>query len=149
MKKIIFALACFCSFLAITTFTSCKKDPLETNKDLLQDKKWKLTALTFNGADAFVKLDACAKDDTETYKADGSWIGDEGATKCKSTDPQTETFGTWALSNEGKTLTSTNTASKEVTTATVKELTATTLVTESTESLLGINITIVSTYAKQ
>jgi hypothetical protein len=149
MKKIIFALACFCSFLAITTFTSCKKDPLETNKDLLQDKKWKLTALTFNGADSFAAIDACTKDDTETFKADGSWTDDEGATKCKSTDAQTTTLGTWALSNEGKTLTTTNTTTKEVSAATITELTATTLKTEVKETVFGISLTVVSTYTKQ
>ncbi len=149
MKKIIFALACFCSFLAVTTFTSCKKDPLETNKDLLQDKKWKLTAISFNGVDQLASLSACEKDNTETFKADGNWTGDEGATKCKSTDPQTVTFGTWALSNEGKTLTTTETSSKEVSAETIIELTDTSLKTEIKETAFGISITVVSTYTKQ
>ncbi|HRI59628.1 MAG TPA: lipocalin family protein, partial [Saprospiraceae bacterium] len=42
------------------------------------------------------QLAACDKDNFVEFKADGSFVSDEGATKCNAADPQQET-GTWAF----------------------------------------------------
>ncbi len=46
--------------------------------------------------DLFAEEPACAHDDVFTMKADGTWMNDEGPTKCDVDAPQVGT-GTWTL----------------------------------------------------
>ncbi len=140
-KKLLFQFSLLCVLL----MAGCKKeDPFETNTDLLQDKKWKLTAETTDGKNTMTDYEACDLDDFITYQKGGNAIHDAGAKKCLATDPQTETVGTWTLSADGKTI-----AVKEsgfTLDFKIVELTSTTLKTEV--SLLGL-ATLVQTYTKQ
>ena len=91
----------------VFTLFACKKDTVPPTKtELLTAHAWKITAAegTINGVkrDLFTTAPACEKDDIETFKTDKTYIGDQGATKCDPTDPQTEQ-GKWAFStNETK-----------------------------------------------
>jgi hypothetical protein len=128
-------------FLAISMaafVSSCKKEesstPANNNNtgggsnltktEMLTAKKWKLVGLTVGGADFYSQFDDCDKDDTFEYKTDGTYIEDEGATKCDPSDPQVITTATWKFTdNETK-------LEADGVTATIKELTATKMVLE-------------------
>ena len=101
---------------AILTFAaSCKEEePVPPTKtELLTAGPWIGSGLTANpGIDPFGTgtpitdlwasplVSACSKDDFTTYKVDGTYVTDDGATKCDPADPQT-TSGTWSFaSNE-------------------------------------------------
>lgn len=95
---------------AVLTFAaSCKEEePVPPTKtELLTAGPWIGSALTANpGIDPFgsgtpitdlwnsVLISACSKDDFTVYKTDGTYVIDDGATKCDPADPQTTT-GTW------------------------------------------------------
>lgn len=89
--------------------------------DLLTAKKWRVTALTYNGTDAYATMDACDKDDLHIFKVGGVYNADNGPTKCTPTDDQIFTISTWAFSENDTKLTFDND------TFTVVELTATTM----------------------
>ncbi|HRI62350.1 MAG TPA: hypothetical protein PK228_21565, partial [Saprospiraceae bacterium] len=63
-----------------------------SNTDNLTSGQWKLSSsvatFTFNGTpqtvDVYAQLAACDKDNFVEFKADGSLISDEGATKCNA-----------------------------------------------------------------
>ena len=105
------------SFFLLIIF-SCKKntDPGPTRTSLVA-KTWLLTSITFSPAlavsyygstiqltDATLLLKDCTKDDLYTFNSDKTFIVDEGATKCNSSDPQTKAKGTWSLSTDQNTL---------------------------------------------
>lgn len=131
-------------FLAVSmalAISSCKKDddnnstPANNNNsgggstptktEMLTAKKWKVVGLTVGGQDFYAQMDACDKDDTYEYKTDGTYIEDEGATKCDPGDPQEITKDTWKFTdNETKIV-------ADGITATIKEMTATKMVLEA------------------
>ena len=78
--------------------------------DLLTSGQWKLVSFTLTppvdidsdgdlDADAYVLMDACGKDDLFSFKADGKYEINEGATKCDPLDPQIEVLD-WSFANE-------------------------------------------------
>lgn len=94
----------FIPFLfAILVFFSCKKSDSnkpETNTDFLTKASWKFDKATLGGTDVSSLLQTCQTDNVLTFSANGSGNIDEGATKCQSTDAQTDPF-TWNFaSNE-------------------------------------------------
>ena len=91
---------------------SCKKnnDPGPTRSSLIA-RTWLLKSITFSPAltvsiygsstqltDATLLLKDCTKDDLYTFNLNKTFIVDEGATKCNSSDPQTKAKGMWSLS---------------------------------------------------
>ncbi|HYG14623.1 MAG TPA: lipocalin family protein [Bacteroidia bacterium] len=97
--------------LAVTA-VSCKKDtdnnptpnkPAPATKpQMLTAKSWKMTSSVTNGVEWLWILPGCEKDNTVLFKTNGVATMDEGPTKCKATDPQTDN-GTWKfLNNETK-----------------------------------------------
>lgn len=54
----------------------------------------------FSGFDVSGFLDACQKDNTILFRADGNATLDEGNTKCEPGDPQTISFGWNFMANE-------------------------------------------------
>lgn len=100
MKTRIILLALVATF-TITTFSSCKKDehnptpsPAPTKTDKLAAKSWYLQSMTTNGIDYMSYMDACERDNITNFKTDGTYVIDEGYTKCVPSDPQTTT-GVW------------------------------------------------------
>lgn len=94
MKKLLFILSFVMLFVS-----ACKED--KTNKELLTDTDWQITAWTVSPAilgitDWYANLEPCEKDDSFSFNSDGTATIDEGATKCEVSDPQTST-GTWTL----------------------------------------------------
>ena len=75
---------------------------------LLTAKSWRLTATTFtvNGfpVPSSTFFPDCSKDDLLKFNADKTLVKDESATKCNSSDPQTQA-GTWAFNNDESKLT--------------------------------------------
>jgi len=82
---------------------ACKKDDA-SNSEKLTTGQWKLVSsvgsFTFNGnlqtVDVYANLGACQKDNLVEFKTDGTFVSDEGPTKCGSADPQ-QTTGIWSL----------------------------------------------------
>ncbi|MAT53729.1 MAG: hypothetical protein CMN32_04565 [Saprospirales bacterium] len=112
MKTIIFKLL---PLMVVLAMASCKKDDPTTTELLIDSDGWILVAMTVDPpivdpisgtsiTDFYAQMDACDKDDITIFQDNGTYITDEGATKCDPNDPQTET-GTWALSADEKTIT--------------------------------------------
>lgn len=91
--------------------SSCKKE--KTTTELLQNGAWKITALTAtSGAssiDVYATMPSCSKDDLYTFKTDNTMIQGAGATKCATTDPDTQSLGTYAVNGSTVTLTNNGT----------------------------------------
>jgi hypothetical protein len=112
------------SFIAIAiglTFfgllTECKKDsssapvqvttPTPPSKEELlagtTSKDWKFTKFVANNQDMTSDM-ACMTDNVVTYKKDGAYTEDEGATKCDPSSAQTST-GSWSFNTDKTKLT--------------------------------------------
>jgi hypothetical protein len=102
-------------FLFIAAFfiiiNACnKKDKPVTKTSLLTSGPWVVTAVVSdedgNGTyelNDYLSFESCYKDNFYTFKESGQLEINEGATKCSSTDPQTDAV-TWQLSNNDTTL---------------------------------------------
>jgi len=112
MKTIIFKLL---PLMVVLAMASCKKDDPTTTELLIDSDGWILVSMTVDPpivdpisgtsiTDFYAQMDACDKDDITIFQDNGTYITDEGATKCDPNDPQTET-GTWVLSADEKTIT--------------------------------------------
>jgi hypothetical protein len=89
---IVFAIA----FSAI----SCKKESL-TPKELLSANQWKFYSFKKNGVEQ--PIADCQKDDIMTFSADGAYTYSIGIIMCDSRE--TDIFGVWTLSDDGKKIT--------------------------------------------
>ena len=86
--------------------SACSKSNSSTTKtktDLIIQGSWKFSSITVNGIDVSSLIQACQKDNVLTFSSNGSGTLDEGATKCSSSDPQTDPF-TWSFTNNEMTL---------------------------------------------
>ena len=100
-KLILFAAILFLS----PFFTGCNKNdnPPKSNTDYIIQGSWKFDKATSNGSDVSGFVQACYKDNTLIFVANGNGTFDEGALKCNSADPQSINF-TWNFTNNGETL---------------------------------------------
>jgi len=98
MKPMKFAVA---TLSLVVLFVSCKKSSdKKTNTDVITEASWKFDNATANGIDVSSLLKSCQTDNVLTFSSNGNGMVDEGATKCDSSDPQTDPF-TWNFaSNE-------------------------------------------------
>lgn len=145
MKKQIFILSAVI-LSVVMVFSSCKKDEddAKSKKDILVAKTWQITAITINPGmdlgdgtiitDLFAFMDDCAKDDFMTFKTDGSYTTDEGASKCDEADPQTSQ-GTWAINADETQMTIDGEP------ATIKEMTENKLIVTTTDTEEGVTYT--------
>ena len=93
--------------MMIVLMISCKKDdPSKT--ELLTGKNWITTGMTIDPpidlfgiqiSDIYSLMDECSKDNYYRFETDGTWVVDDGATKCDSADVQTIT-GIWFFSSD-------------------------------------------------
>jgi len=100
---------------SVFAISACKKEETttppvaqKTKTEIITSGSWKITGITVSDSsgslDVFALMDDCEKDGFMTFKTDGKFITDEGATKCDPDDPQTSE-GTWAFSTDEKTIT--------------------------------------------
>ena len=93
----------------VMLFSSCKKDKqpaVENTLTMLQNKNWKITALTvtpgYSGAasdDIYnTWMEACDRDNLFRFNTGNEFILDEGPTKCNPADLQTQP-GTWGYND--------------------------------------------------
>jgi len=104
------------SLALVGTVVSCSKDnddpKPKTKTELLTAKSWRLTAeqtvVVYNGKttteDGFGDYKACEKDNFLKFNSDKSLVADEGASKCSTSDAQTEK-GTWDFNSDQTKLT--------------------------------------------
>ena len=134
---------------------SCKKDEDDntpkTKTELLTAGNWIYTSCIVSPAydyygggnpvtDIYSIMKACEKDDFETFKTNGIWEYNQGATKCDQSSPQIELSEPWSFtSNETKVLVGT-------TECIILELTTTTLKLQYTFEDSGVTYTEVDTY---
>ncbi|UAY53284.1 lipocalin-like domain-containing protein [Ferruginibacter albus] len=101
MKKII------AGFIACVALAACSKDNGGTTSCTLSSTsivgKYKITAVTFDGADAMSQIPACNQDDVYELKSDGTATVTDAGTQCS---PSSDQSGTWSLN--GTTLTTSN-----------------------------------------
>jgi hypothetical protein len=142
--KIMFKKMFFAVIIALLTFSSCKKEPL--NMTLLTTGKWKLTGQTENGRNVFNSNVNCESDDTWTFETSGVLKIDAGATKCHASDPQSYTAATWSLSGteQKKLILVGNSSSASTELYDITELSSSTMKLTFTES----GTTIVATFSK-
>ena len=100
----------FFSLIGLLAFTGCQKDdpPAPLTKTQLISRNWKVTAATgtfppLPVVDILAQTPACDRDNIIQVKSDGTYIEDEGPTKCSPSDPQTANTGNWSFTtNETK-----------------------------------------------
>jgi hypothetical protein len=93
------------TFLFAATLCSCKKDKEVSKQEHLQNGKWKLTKFSLSGmGDMLGELNDCQKDNLYIFESSKVITVDEGATKCRATDPQTNIDGSWYLSDNDQNL---------------------------------------------
>ena len=97
------------ALMAVLTFSACKKDdPTPPTKTELISRNWKITALSgtfppLPAIDLYAQMSACEKDNIMKVSSNGTYILDEGLTKCNASDPQVVESGNWSFSsNETK-----------------------------------------------
>jgi hypothetical protein len=127
---------------------------LTAKETLLTSKNWRISAVSVThsffgqtiNSDGYAQLSACKKDDFIKYNADKTAVGDEGATKCSTSDPQTSSF-TWAFNSAETELTHSGTINGTATSvkAEVLQLTATTLQIRTTNVQTQSGVTSTST----
>ena len=142
-------------FVVIILSVGCKKDDDDSNGgSAALIGTWGITGLTvtppivFGGVpitDIYLVLDPCEKDDTEAFNANGTYISDEGPTKCDPTDPQIIESGTWTLTSNNTVLTL---YTSDTTVTNVITLTSSDLELSYTDDLFGTMHTFTATFTK-
>ncbi len=101
-------------------FASCqKRDPAPLSRtQLLADKKWYVesyvvTTPIASTQDIYPLIPSCRQDDFEQFILSGSFLYDEGLTKCNAADVQIQS-GTWQLSTNDSQLTITFNSSTRI-----------------------------------
>jgi hypothetical protein len=95
-KLILFTTLCF----TILFFSSCDKtdEAPPTNTDYITKSSWKFSSAKAGGLDVTAQVPACFKDNTITFKINGSGEITEGANVCAPPSPPTFT---WTFQNNG------------------------------------------------
>ena len=106
MKKLIL----FLTIINIIALSSCKKDEVLSNTELLCRSPWILSASNFNPGiffenyglitDFYSVLQDCSKDDLWDFNENGNYTVEEGPQKCDPTDPSIIDYGTWAFNSD-------------------------------------------------
>jgi hypothetical protein len=138
----------------VAVLGACKKNDESpatpsSRADLLTAKNWRLATVTatvggFPLPNNLVLPD-CNKDDFFKFNTDKTLIQDAGATKCNSTDPQTQA-GTWALNTDESKLTISIPGSLLSGEAVIKELTTSSLHISGTPTYNGVTANVDATF---
>jgi hypothetical protein len=137
-------------FLIILSFIGCGKGNTTDNTNPQTPnyliKKWKYSDILaiapgYPQTSIYTALEACKRDNYWEFKSDATFIIGEGLTKCKPTDPDAASTGTWLLFNSNTQITMTETG-KPAKNVTVLELTANSLKLNYSDSIQGLPATI-------
>ena len=155
MKRKIQSTVLILIIISIVTTFSCKKDEdndsPKTKTELLTAGNWFYTSCIVSPAydyygngnavtDIFAIMQACEKDDFETFKTNGVWEYNQGPTKCDQSDPQILFSEPWSFAgNETKVIVGGDEC-------TILELTSTTLKLRYSFVDGGVTFTEVDTY---
>jgi hypothetical protein len=149
-------------FLAALALGSCKKNndntpatPTSSKTDLLTAKSWRITAdkttsttsisPTSTTTDNYAASPSCERDNFIKFNTNKTAVYDEGATKCSTSDPQTESAA-WDFNSDATKLTLTDPSGSGLAVQEdILELTATTLRLRITSSYTLSGITATST----
>jgi len=111
--------------------TSCKKDEKtleEQRMDFVSGTEWVASKMMLDtdndgttDTDVMPSMDDCEKDNFIKFDADGTFVIDEGATKCNPASSQIELEGTWTFVEESSAISLF--ADNEITVLTINELT--------------------------
>ncbi len=154
MKKILFSL-----LAGTALFTACKKD--DNNNASAKDRitgQWMLTAFNrtlFVGSqnstvNRYDSLLSCERDDLYLFNADNTLKRDEGAQKCRSTDPQQQSLGNYIITNNDTRLIMPNPDNtSQMDTLEILELTGSTLRTQTVNNGSTSGIRDSKTYVKK
>jgi hypothetical protein len=133
------------SLLLIVSSCSKNDEPSATKAQMIA-RNWKQTDLLASQAgtpavsifDTF--FEPCNKDDIWQFKADGTYIVVEGASKCDAADPDTVSTGTWQLTdNDTKIII--DDAGEPAQTLNIVELTNTSFKLSGTETISNVVVT--------
>lgn len=141
--------------------TACDKDKDSSpnpaaSENQLVEKNWQMSAMTISPAieseagpisDLYAWMPGCSKDDFMRFEKNGTFKGDEGASKCEDEDPQTTSTGTWTLTDSNKKLTMVEDG--ETQTFKVDNLSKDELKLSLQETEDGVTYTLVTTFRKK
>ncbi|ALI99097.1 lipocalin family protein [Rufibacter tibetensis] len=144
MKNYPLLLLLFCCALVFNGCSSDDDDP--SQEDMLKNKRWQITALDastpIGDYDFYADMEDCQRDNFVEFEDDEELIIDEGATKCRSSDPQRRN-GSWTLKGNILTLRGIGEAyglPEDDLELTVTELTSTSLTANFSQSVQGFPI---------
>ncbi|HLO81363.1 MAG TPA: lipocalin family protein [Chitinophagaceae bacterium] len=148
MKTNLFKISGILALALFIISSSCSKDDSKpaVSKAQMIARNWKQTDLLASQAglpavsifDTFYQ--PCNKDDIWQFKADGTYIVVEGASKCNAADPDTVSSGTWQLT-DSDTKIIIDDASEPAQTLNIVELSTTTFKLSGTETISGSVVT--------
>jgi hypothetical protein len=138
------------TLLIISVLFGCNKSSTTDNKTSQTTnyliKKWKYSDILavapgYPQTSIYTALEACKRDNYWEFKSDATFIIGEGLTKCKPTDPDAASSGTWVLFNSNTQIAMTETG-KPAKNVSILELTANSLKLNYSDSIQGLPATI-------
>lgn len=152
----VFAVLALVGLLASSS--GCKKEDNKTKTELLTAHAWIVKAsvitpaidLLGNGvlvSDLYANelfTPACSKDDFTTFKTNGQFVFDEGATKCSADDPQTSTQN-WTFNSDETVITTSELDGSSPNSITVVSLSDDELKVSFTEAIDNVSYTVTNT----
>ena len=138
------------TLLIISALFGCNKSSTSDNKTSQTPnyliKKWKYSDILavapgYPQTSIYTALEACKRDNYWEFKSDATFIIGEGLTKCKPTDPDAASSGTWVLFNSNTQIAMTETG-KPAKNVSILELTANSLKLNYSDSIQGLPATI-------
>jgi len=144
IPRIIFTLLIILSLIGCDKSNSTNNPSTQTPNYLI--KKWKYSDILaiapgYPLTSIYTSLEICKRDNFWEFKSDGTFTIGEGLTKCKPTDPDAASSGTFVLFNSNTQMTMTETG-KPAKNVTILELTANSLKLNYSDSIQGLPATI-------
>lgn len=141
-------------FLLVFLLLGCTKTGDSTttpSKSSLLVKKWKYTDIMaiapgYPLTSIYTSLETCKRDNYWEFRADATFTVGEGLTKCKPTDPDAASTGTWSMFNSDTKMIMTE-VGKPAKNVDILELTSTSLKLIYNDSIQGLPATITAIFA--
>ncbi len=148
-----FTVKCTYIFVLLSLLIGCTKtgetvQPI--SKSSLLVKKWKYTDIMaiapgYPLTSIYTSLESCKRDNYWEFKSDATFTVGEGLTKCKPTDPDANSTGTWSLFYNDTKMIMTE-VGKPAKNVDILELTSTSLKLIYNDSIQGLPATITAIF---